>query len=516
MTQRLGRIDKSVGDALKPYGYYAPTIAAEIADTEDCWNLNIAVDKGAPVEFRNIEIQIDGDAKKLPGIASVIAKAPKSGEIMRHSGYDTTKRRLQQILSDNGFLDAKFDSATLNIFPDKLAADISLRVMSGPRSMFGEIRIDQNVLEDSLIQRYIRIAPGEPFERQQLDQLQSDLSDTTFFNQVLVTADYAAADGTKIPIDIVLTPADKLGYFVGIGASTDQGPRARGGYRNRRVNSRGHQFDSGVLYSPVLAQIQATYRQPLKNPLLEWQTYEALFESEETDTAKDRRFQLGVERTRALANNWLFTYGVSASESRFTVAEVTDSATLLTPILGLTRRLTDNPANPRSGSAIELRLRGASRSLLSSTDFVQAYVRYRRLFAIGEKGRLSLRGELGTTWQDDFDELPPSVRFFAGGDNSVRGYGYQSIGPRNDDDEVIGGSQLATASIEYEHTIRGAWGVAAFVDSGNAFDDVNINPRTGVGIGVVWRSPVGPLRAYIAKPLDESGLRLHINFGVDL
>ena len=155
--------------------------------------------------------------------------------------------------------------------------------------------------------------------------------------------------------------------------------------------------------------------------------------------------------------------------------------------------------------------------MLSSTDFVQAYVSYKHLFSIGERGRLSLRSELGATLQREFDELPPSVRFFAGGDNSVRGYGYEQLGPRDADGEVIGGSQLFTASVEYEHEVRGAWSVAGFVDTGDAFDDANIDLRTGVGIGVIWRSPVGPLRAYLAHPLDaDRSVRLHVSFGADL
>ena len=187
------------------------------------------------------------------------------------------------------------------------------------------------------------------------------------------------------------------------------------------------------------------------------------------------------------------------------------------PVVGLGRRVADSETNPRSGSSLDVRIRAAATALASSTDFVQAYLRYRRLFALGEKGRLALRGELGTTWRNDFDELPPSVRFFAGGDASVRGYGYEQLGPTDDEGNVIGGAGLVTGSVEYEHTIKGNWGAAVFVDSGNAFDGTDVKWRTGVGFGVVWRSPVGPLRAYLAHPLNDTrSVRLHLTFGSDL
>ncbi|MFK8053649.1 MAG: autotransporter assembly complex family protein [Woeseiaceae bacterium] len=516
IDDRLDKLEQNVKDALKPFGYYTPSVEVERLGGDTCWSLAVKVRRGEQVLFRQVDVSIDGDAASLPAIQSLAGREPKPGDPALHQRYEALKRSLQLTLSNFGFLDARFTKRELNVFPTEQAADVVLHVQSGERYRYGNIRLDQEVLDDDLIRRYVTLEPGGFYDRSALDQLQADLSATTFFNRVLVSPDFEAAADGIVPINVSLTAAEKLGYFVGVGASTDQGPRVRGGYRNRRVNGKGHQFDSGLLYSPVLSQLQATYRQPLKNPLVEWQTIELLFESEETDTAEDQRFQLGVERTRALRNDWLFSYGISIGESRFTVADVTDNATLLIPVMGLSRRVSDNAANPRKGSSLEMRLRGATASLLSSTDFLQAYVRYRRLIPIGERGRLSLRGELGATWQQSFEELPPSVRFFAGGDNSVRGYGYQRIGPTNDDGEVIGGSQLATASIEYEHTLKGAWGVAAFVDSGNAFNDANIDPRTGVGLGVVWRSPVGPLRAYLAKPLDDDGLRLHINFGVDL
>lgn len=517
LQRRLRDIDGTIGNALKPFGYYAPVIEKSIQFGEDCWSATLAIEPGPRVLWRDVTVIIDGPGEAAPGVAAIIAAAPKPGAPLAHADYESVKQRLRQTLMARGYLETRFDEAALNIYPYDLVADMRLQITSGERYRLGAIRIEQDVIEPDLIRRYVRLQPGDPFERRALDRLQADLAATAYFDRVIVRADYEQAEDGRVPVSVELTPADNLGYFIGVGASTDQGPRFRGGYRNRLVNTRGHQFESGALYSPVLSQLNAVYRQPLENPLAEWQTIELLFEKEDTDTSVDRRVRAGIERTLELSNDWLFRYGISAGQSNYTVSDVSNTARLIMPVVGFTRRVADDPSNPRSGSAIEWQMQGAARGLASSTDFVQAYLRYRKLIPVGERGRFSLRAEAGVTWQDEFDDLPPSVRFFAGGDNSVRGYGYQQIGPENDLGEVIGGSQLITASIEYEHTIRGPWGIAAFVDSGNAFDDANINPRTGVGLGLVWRSPVGPLRAYLAHPLDDTrSVRLHINFGVDL
>ncbi|MEM7502514.1 MAG: BamA/TamA family outer membrane protein, partial [Pseudomonadota bacterium] len=135
-----------------------------------------------------------------------------------------------------------------------------------------------------------------------------------------------------------------------------------------------------------------------------------------------------------------------------------------------------------------------------------------------EHGRLLGRATVGATAKDDFSELPPSLRFFAGGDESIRGYDYNTLGPADDEGEVIGGSGLLVASLEYEHRIKGNFFGAVFIDAGNAYDGEDFEPAYGTGLGVKWRSPVGPVRLYLAHPLNQvdRDVRVHVSLGVDL
>jgi translocation and assembly module TamA len=139
---------------------------------------------------------------------------------------------------------------------------------------------------------------------------------------------------------------------------------------------------------------------------------------------------------------------------------------------------------------------------------------------LGDASRLILRGEAGSTWTNALVAMPPSLRFFAGGDNSIRGYAFREVGPRTakPDRFALGAKHVLTGSAEYEHYFKGGpWGGAVFVDSGSAFDDTP-DWHTGVGFGVRWRSPVGPVRVDIAHGLNDpdSQFQLYLNIGANL
>ena len=189
------------------------------------------------------------------------------------------------------------------------------------------------------------------------------------------------------------------------------------------------------------------------------------------------------------------------------------------PGLNWTYVSTNDPLNVDQGFRINLQLRGANENLLSDTSFIQAAVRSKWIYSFTETSRFILRGDVGTTvLENDFSAIPASIRFFTGGDRTVRGYSLDSIGPRDENDEVIGGKHLMVGSLEYDYRIRDQWSIAAFIDSGDAFDDEAPEFKTGVGVGVRWQSPVGPVRVDLASGLNEPGdtIRLHFNLGPDL
>jgi translocation and assembly module TamA len=197
-------------------------------------------------------------------------------------------------------------------------------------------------------------------------------------------------------------------------------------------------------------------------------------------------------------------------------------ATFLYPSLRADYVKADDRLFPRDAIGLTVQLRGGLEGAGSDANFLQAYGSARWYRGLGERNRLIVRGEAGHTYTSDLVDMPPSLRFYAGGDRSIRGYEYREVGPRIETDSgdfSVGGKNVITGSVEFEHYFNDTWGAAAFVDSGSAFNtDSDFELRTGVGIGLRWRSPVGPLRLDIAHGLDDpdSSFQIYLNIGADL
>jgi translocation and assembly module TamA len=322
----------------------------------------------------------------------------------------------------------------------------------------------------------------------------------------------------KIPLQISLEPADRTEYTVGAGLSTDTGPRFRAGYQNRRLNRRGHRFKADLSVSPVIQGLTAEHRRPMADPRSEWLSYTAAVSSEDNDTFTNETARVGFRRSKRVSASWLRTLSIDLSNERFELSSQTRRTRLVLPAVAYDHKRADRDIYPTRGRRLTFELRGTGRFLGSNTSFLQAVASARFVRSLSANSRILARATIGATTKSEFDDLPPSVRFFAGGDESVRGFDYNALGPTDDQGNIIGGSNLLVASIEYEHRLRGNFSGAVFLDAGNAFDTFDVDAAVGAGIGLKWLSPVGPLRFYLAHPFNKSdrNLRLHIQLGADL
>ena len=183
-------------------------------------------------------------------------------------------------------------------------------------------------------------------------------------------------------------------------------------------------------------------------------------------------------------------------------------------------RVDDTTRFPTRGNYWFLELMGAP-GVISDTAYLRTHIKTKHFFPLGERGRLNLRAELGMAWVDLFEKYPSSLRYYAGGDQSVRGYKYQALGPLDSAGEVAGGKHVLTGTLEYDHRVLEDWVAAAFVDAGNAFDDSLDKVFYSAGVGVRWLSPMGPVRLDFAVPInpddsDDTSWRIHFGFGAEL
>ena len=380
------------------------------------------------------------------------------------------------------------------------------------------MELHQDVLSDELAHSYIAFKAGDPYDARVLTMLYVSLADSGYFDTIDVRPREPDRAARAIPVDITLTGARRKQLSYGIGYSTDTGPRFRFSRNYRRFNEQGHQFGVSAQLSPVISEFQASYRIPFGDPRKEWVAFDAGIKSEDTDTSTSDSLELGARRVVVRPGNWTRTQLLTLLVEDFKVGAQEGRGRLLLPGIDWTRVLADNNIRPKRGSKISLLVQAGADALGSEENLVQVIARGKWIWSTQKTSRFIVRGELGAMAAPQFEELPPSVRFFAGGDNSVRGYDFESLGPTDSTGQVVGGPSLATASFEFEHPVRAKWSIAAFVDSGNAFERGAFHAKTGAGLGARWQSPLGPIRIDIAHPFSDpdTSWRLHINLGPDL
>jgi len=298
---------------------------------------------------------------------------------------------------------------------------------------------------------------------------------------------------------------------------TDAGAGITGRLERRYLNRRGHKLVLDLSLAQHERQLLTQYRIPAFAWLDGWYALTLDLREEEIDELTSQYVNLAATRSGRW-RDWDLLAGINFKRERFDAldAQDLDYATVIYPSLWGRWKQADDPSLPRRGRALTVELRAASRSAGSSVDFVQARAQADWIRGVGADNRLLLRGELGVTASPDFADLPPSLRFYAGGDRSVRGFGYKAIGPEVDG-RVVGGRYLAVASVEFEHMFTPVWGGALFVDAGDAFDD-RFDVRLGFGAGMRWHSPIGPVRVDLAHGVGAAGdaVRLHVRIGPDL
>jgi translocation and assembly module TamA len=519
LQRRFRNIAKEAKTALEPFGYYDPVIDSTLEPGGECWQATVRIDTGEPVLLRDVDIKltppsIDGD--NFSDLITSTRLVP--GTPLRHSEYDSLKEALQVRAAERGYVEASFLQNSIDVWPSERAADVALNLETGPRYDFGDITFEQSFLDDRMVSAYLEFEPGMPYDNRLLLSAYNDLSLSGYFSRIELLPDIEQATDQRIPVRVQLEPADRIEYTVGAGISTDTGPRARAGFHNRRVNSRGHRLKVDLSVSSVIQALAVEYRKPLTDPRSEWLSYTAGLTSEDTDTSKSDSARVGVRRSKRLNSDWMRTLALDLMYDRYDIGGIESSSRLALPAILYDHKRADRDIFPSRGRRLSLEMRGTAEFIGSDTSFLQGIVSGRIVRSINDDSRLLARATVGVTAKSDFNELPPSVRFFAGGDESVRGFDFETLGPTDDAGNVIGGSNLLVASIEYEHRLRGNFFWAAFLDAGNAFDGTDIDPAVGAGLGLKWLSPLGPLRFYLAHPLNKSDrdVRLHIRLGPDL
>lgn len=506
---------EAAGQAL---GYYDMEFETHLNPGEKCWSLGIDLTPGDPVRVSDLRLEVLGAGADDSIFKPLFAKPGiAKGDRLNHDKYEKLKARFGGLAAAHGYFDGKFELARVEVNRREKSALITLIFNTGPRYKIGAIRIKHDILSEDFLERYLNIHTGDDYDAEKLLDLKNDFNGSNYFSSAIASPNLQELDSGQVPIDVNLETRKRRAYSVGAGVETDTGPRILLGYEDRYITDSGHRLNADLSAAEKNTTFELAYTIPLAKPAREFLKLYTGYEREQADTLETRKNTLGTSYSVYQDNRWLRTYALNYERERSYIGDAPGFDTqLLIPSLTFTRTQTDGNPYTQLGWSVIAKFSGSPESLGSDYSFVQFYARAKYVKGF-EFGRILWRTELGSTKTEDLENLPASVRFFAGGDQSVRGYSYKSLGPKFEG-EVTGGSNLLVNSLELDHRLDGSnWVIAAFVDAGNASNTTNFDFAYGTGLGVRWISPIGPVRVDVAKALDgDKGWALHISMGPDL
>lgn len=515
------QLAKLVSNTLEPYGYFhTQTDSHLVEETPGNYLLRVDVSTEEPLRITDLELVVTGPGADLPELEKLVKVFPlKVGEVLRQDIYEEGKAALKQGVVNLGYLDADFSEHQIRVQLQERRADIALKLETGVRYHFGQTQFKGGgSYPERFLRRFLTYAENDVFSHRRLGQTQLNLINADLFRSVNVYALSEERSGNSVPIQVDLEPAPRHRFRPGIGYGTDTGARTSLHYRNLNLLKRGHELQGELSLAEREQSILTTYIIPDQDRLDSQTLLRLGINREDTDSYISRKLFSEAEYQRSFGQGLSASLFVRLTQEYSDIADEKTRAQMLLPGIRLFWRDIDDQLRSQRGSLFQVELQGAGTSLFSDTSLLQLSAGVTHLLPLPQKLSLLTRLQGGTTWHNDpMRELPASLRFFAGGDRSVRGYSYNSLGPKDDQGQVVGGKHLLVASLELEKRLTENWGTAIFYDVGNAFDNLAAYElEQGAGIGIRRYTKIGAIRLDLARQIGTDGnhYRIHLNVGI--
>ncbi|MBI5444844.1 MAG: outer membrane protein assembly factor [Deltaproteobacteria bacterium] len=511
----------AVREALEPFGYYEAEVTTLLeGPTEGKYRLRVLVDPGQPVRVREVDASLTGPGKQEDRLRELFEEFPlRPGDVLNQKRYEEAKAAIESEAVSLGYLDAAFTVHEIRVSRTDRWARVALRLDTGPRYRFGVTTIEGAPdYPDRFLRRFLSYERGRRFSFAELGKTQANFINSERFSQAIVRPDRERGREGEMPVHVQLQPARPKRFRPGVGYGTDTGARVSLQYRDLNAFHKGHEFEVSGNAAERAQAAGLSYRFPSARNLESFRAVRSGLQREVTDTYVARVLSAEAEETRGFRRGLLATGYVRLHQEDFDVGGENRRSRLVLVGLRGSKRYQDSVLRPTEGHQIQAELRGTHQALGSDTGLLQFLLDVGVLVPLPQRLSLLARFEGGATTQNDpFAEVPASLRFFAGGDRSVRGYAYRSLGPRNDREEVVGGRNLLVGSLELERALFRKWGIAAFYDAGNAFDEPKtLELRQGVGAGLRYYSPLGPLRLDLARQVGKPDPRFRVHFSMGM
>lgn len=520
----VGQAGQRTRAALEPYGYYTPRVTVlreELAG--GAVRLRVTVAPGEPVRVGEVALAIDGPGREEPSLRRLLLDFPlRQGDILLHPAYEGAKGALLAQAQALGYLDAAFTAHEIHVSPAAATARIRLALATGRRYLFNGVSIaGAPDYPDAFLRRYLAFRPGDRFSYEKLGETQLNFTNSERFSEVSISPERGEArDDDRVPVLVRLKSAPRRTLRQGIGYGTDTGARLNLRYRDLNVQERGHEFYSNLYLSERIQGTATGYSIPDADDLRGSTSLHFTLQREDVSAYRNRLVALELDRTRGFGPGESGTAYLRLQHESYTIGTQDSHSRVVLPGLRFSRDAFDNPTRPVRGFRYDVNLRGTHQWLGSDLELLQVIAEGGWLLPLPWRLSLSTRLKAGLTLvSDPLSDLPPSLRFFAGGDRSVRGYAFQSLGPLDASGQVEGGKHLLAGGVELERALGEDWGVSLFYDAGNAFNSfAALRLYQGAGVGVHYYTRVGVLNLSVARQIgvDDPGYHLHLTVGFAL
>lgn len=517
------RLMTSVREGIKPFGYYRPKVKVRVLKSDDgtVTGVNVAVDPGKRLRLTEPHLDLQGPITRESGYVSALEQIPPVGSPLIHDDYESFKNSIQTLALELGYFESAFSRHSLKVSPSEGTGYWDIAFNSGPRYRFGKVNFEGSQIAEEYLQGLVPFKEGQPYEHTAFGGLSSNLNATNWFGLVVISPQFDKAKLNPervLDIDAHVTPRKQNMIETGVGYATDIGPHGKLSWTRPWINSKGHSLTAATDISPDEQSFEFNYRIPSKsNPLSDYWTLQSGYkrstlndtDSSSTAVSAARLHLTPAGWTRSISVDWLydsFTQGSDSSDSQLIYPTISFSRTRLKggimPTWGDTQRYSLSISNTAWGSDI---------------DFMRLTAQQSWVRSIGRSHIFVGRWSAGWVESGVFDQVPPDLRFFVGGDATLRGYDYESISPKNENGELEGGSKMFTVSLEYQYNFAGNWWTALFFDAGQSSHDFDFGDiKKGAGAGLRWRSPIGLFKLDVARAVNdaqEDGWKLYFGLG---
>jgi len=515
---------EQVRELLATEGYFSPAVRTRVDRSGAEWRVALEVEPGTPVRVTNVTIRFKGGIAEGPSADVVRMDRLRRrwgldpGEVFRQSAWTEEKNDLLKNLLARDYPTATMTHSEARIDPQDNSAVLTVEVDSGPPFTFGELDIHGLTrYSRAMIDNLNPIQPGEPYSQDKLNELQARLEDSGYFRSAFATLEPDRDRPQRVPVrlDLVENPRKRLA--LGGGFSTDTGARAQVRWLDRnflmrdwrleselRIDRETHLIGGDIFLPPVGAGWLPAGWLP---------SFGARLERTTSGGEIDDKLRVGTRVSspnRFDEKSWALTY--LGDRQRIGDVFVNNRQALIASFTYTKRRL-DHPLRPRSGYVASVELGVGLRGIINESNIFRVVTRSTLLRPLAPRWQAVLRGQVGQVFGGDRLTVPGDLLFRAGGDQSVRGYGFNSLGvPQNG--AIVGGTVTAVVSAELVRQVLPQWGAAVFVDAGNAADSWNgFRFERGTGVGARWRSPIGPVNIDLAYGHATRKPRLHFSVG---